>query len=97
MKYLNGILTVIAICLVLITSAVTGIIPSASAKNNTPGTVTVPVNADGSITVKFAPNAVQDVNIREVGGRTTYGEIDVNIEEVDGSSFSRAVPVKADH
>jgi len=94
MKYLNGVLTVIALCLVLLTFAVTGILPTANAKESHPRTVTVPLNADGSISVRMAPGTVQDVNIQEVGGRSTYGKIDVNIEEVDGSSISRSVPVK---
>lgn len=94
MKYLNAVLTVIAFCLVLITFAVTGIIPSANAKDGNPRTVVVPLNPDGSINVKFAPGSVQNVNIQEVGGRSTYGQLDVNIEEVDGSSVSRSVPVK---
>jgi len=94
MKYLNGVLTVIAVCLVLITFAVTGIIPAANAKDNPTRTVTVPLNADGSVNVRLAPGTVQDVNIQGVGGRSTYGKIDVNIEEVDGSSLNRALPVK---
>jgi len=94
MKYLNGVLSIIAVCLLLITCAITGIIPSANAKDNKTRTVTVPLNPDGSINVRLAPGTVQDVNIQEVGGRSTYGKIDVNIEEVDGSSVSRSVPVK---
>lgn len=94
MRYLNGVLTIIAICLVLITFAVTGIIPAANAKGPDKRSVMIPLNADGTITVKMAPGTITDVNIKEVGGRTNYGEIDVNIEEVDGSSVSRAVPVK---
>ncbi|MBL7732087.1 MAG: hypothetical protein JNM88_12975 [Chitinophagaceae bacterium] len=94
MKYLNGVLTLIAACLVLITFAVTGIIPSANAKGTDKKFVTVPLNADGTITVRMAPNSVTDINIKEVGGRSCYGELDVNIEEVDGNSFYNAVPVK---
>jgi len=109
MKYLNGILTVIAACLVLITFAVTGIIPSAKAGEPPTRTVTLPLNPDGSVNVKWAPGTIQDVNIKEingssygkldvnikeVGGSSTYGKINVNIEEVDGSSISRSVPVK---
>jgi len=94
MKYLNGVLTIIAVCLILITFAVTGIIPAANAKDTKPSSVTLPVNADGTITVKLAPGTMQDVNIKEIGGHTTYGKVDVNIEEVDGSSVSRSVPVK---
>lgn len=77
MKYLNGVLTVIAFCLVLITLAVTGLIPSANAEEIKPATVNVPLNADGSINVKL----------------TSSNIIDVNIEEVDGHSLDDAVPV----
>ena len=77
MKYLNAVLTVIAICLVLISLAVTGLIPSANAKETKPATLTVPVNADGSINVKLSNSNI----------------IDVNIEEVDGHSLDDAVPV----
>jgi len=63
MKYLNGVLTVIAICLVLITFAITGVIPSANAKEPNYHSVNVPINTDGSITVKLAKGETMDVNI----------------------------------
>lgn len=77
MKYLNGVLTIIASCLVLITLAITGLIPSANAKDIKPATITMPINADGSINVRL----------------TNLNTIDVNIEEVDGHSLDDAVPV----
>ena len=81
-KYLNGVLTVIAACLLLITLAVTGLIPKANASPN-PGLnekkfVSVPVNQDGSINVKI--NDVMDVNIEEVGGYSTYGKVPVEVK-----------------
>jgi hypothetical protein len=62
-KYLNGVLTIIAVCLILITLAVTGLLPSANAGTATGKYLQVPVNPDGSINVKFSPNDVLDVNI----------------------------------
>jgi len=81
-RYLNGVLTVIAICLVLITLAVTGLIPKANASPNLglneKRFVSVPVNADGSINVKI--NDVMDVNIEEVGGYSTFGKVPVEVK-----------------
>jgi hypothetical protein len=89
MKYLNGVLTVIASCLVLITFAVTGIIPSASAKDSPDKYISVPINPDGSITVRFAKGETMDVNIDEVGGTSQSGStIEVNIEEVRGRNVN---------
>jgi biopolymer transport protein ExbD len=74
MKYLHAVLTVIAVCLVLITFAVTGILPMANARETNPRFVAVPVNADGSITVKFVKEETMDVNIDEVNGKSiTWG------------------------
>jgi hypothetical protein len=70
MKYLHAVLTVIAVCLVLITFAVTGILPKANAREMNPRSVSVPVNADGSITVKFVKGETMDVNIEEVNGKS---------------------------
>jgi len=77
MKYLNAVLTVIATCLVLITLAITGLIPTANAKETKSPTVTIPLNPDGSINVNLSNQNI----------------IDVNIEEVDGHSLDDAVPV----
>ncbi len=67
-KYLNAVLTVIAACLVLITLAVTGIIPSAKA-GNANKQFTLPLNPDGSINVKILHGAEPvDININQVGG-----------------------------
>ena len=81
-KYLNAVLTVIAICLVVITMSVAGFIPTASAKqpiNNK--FMQVPVNKDGSITVKLATGAIA-VNIEEVDGYSILGSsLPVKIKE----------------
>jgi hypothetical protein len=66
-QYLNGILTIIAGCLLIITLSIVGLIPSAIAKNNSPKFMSVPLNPDGSINVKLINNTV-DVNIDEING-----------------------------
>lgn len=97
MKYLHAVLTVIAVCLVVITFAVTGLIPSANARDTNPRFVSVPVNPDGSITVKFIKGQTMDVNIEEINGSSVWGsELPVNIEEVNGHSVSSALPVKVE-
>lgn len=63
LKYLNGILTVIAICLVVIVLAVTGLIPKANAEGTDKKFVSVPLNSDGSINVKFVGDDI-NVNIK---------------------------------
>ncbi|HEX4373408.1 MAG TPA: hypothetical protein VHZ50_08925 [Puia sp.] len=70
-QYLNGVLTIIAGCLLIITLSIVGLIPTASAKNSSQKFVSVPLNSDGSINVKLINNTV-DVNIDEIDG------IDVN-------------------
>ncbi|MBM3417899.1 MAG: hypothetical protein FJY17_03120 [Bacteroidetes bacterium] len=94
MKYLNGVLTVIAVCLILITFAITGVIQKVNAGNTNPHYVSVPVNPDGSINVKFVKGDVMDVNIEEVGGWDTWGTVKVDIAKVDGSSTDNPLPVK---
>ena len=83
-KYLNGVLTVIAICLVLITLAISGLLPKSFASDkptlNEKKYISVPLNADGSINVKVI-NSTMDVNIEEVGGHRTHGTVPVKIEE----------------
>jgi hypothetical protein len=97
MKYLHAVLTMIAVCLVLITFAVTGILPTANANNTNQRFISVPVNPDGSINVKFVKGETIDVNIDEINDRSIWGSeipvsfkspIDVNLKQVDGSSPS---------
>ena len=66
-SYLNGVLTVIAVCLVLLTLSAIGIIPTASA-STTMKNFYVPVNADGSINVRFEQDEQVKVNIEAVAG-----------------------------
>ena len=95
-KYLNGILTVIASCFVLITLAITGILSKAYAGDNlnpnSKKSISIPLNPDGSINVKILNN-VMDVNVEEIGGHSTYGKVPVNIEEVDGYSTNGKIDV----
>ncbi len=71
-KYLNSVLTIIAICLILITFAITGIIPKANANSTSKQYVSLPVNSDGTINVRLKNNTV-DVNIESVNGYDIYG------------------------
>jgi hypothetical protein len=103
MKYLHAVLTVIAVCLVLITFAVTGVLPSALARESNPRFISVPVNADGSINVRFVKGQTMDVNIEEINGSGVWGssipitsssDLDVNIKHISGSSVRYPVEVK---
>lgn len=67
LKYLNGVLTIIAVCLVLLTLSVIGVIPKATASTANKY-ATVPLNADGSINVRIDPQTVMDVNIVQLRG-----------------------------
>ena len=78
LKYLNAVLTVIAFCLVLITLAVTGLIPSAKAGSSSPRML-LPVNPDGSVNVKILRSAEP---------------VDININQVGGYNISNSVPVE---
>ena len=91
--YTKSILTVIAVCLVLIVLNNIDIFPKAYAGQNTPNYGIVPLNEDGSIDVNVkvfdAENVLKvemideiDVNIEEVGGRNVHGgALKVIIEE----------------
>lgn len=94
-KYLNAVLTVIALCLTLITLVVTGLLPTAKA--NPPQDigrfVTVPLNPDGSLNVKLVNSEPMDVNIKEVAGSSS-GKLNVNLEQMSGRSiFNGKLPV----
>ena len=72
-NYTKGTLTVIALCLTFLTLNQIDIIRTAYASeidnNITPLNTNyglVPINEDGSITVKLSPSSVMDVNIEEV-------------------------------
>lgn len=52
----------------------------------------MPINTGGSINVKVV-NEVMDVNIDEVGGISTMGNVPINIEEVGEHNIHRTVLV----
>jgi len=83
LRYLNVVLTVIAINLVLITLAVTGLFPTASAKENGPRYVAVPVNADGTINVNLSQIRGEDIG---------YRALPVDVTKVDGRTI-RSTPL----
>ena len=81
-KYLNMILTVIAFCLCAITASLFGFIPTANGNSRDSHFTTIPVNPDGSISVRWVNNETLDVNIDEINGHSlNYATIPVNIKE----------------
>jgi hypothetical protein len=111
MTYLKIVLTLIAVCLTVLTLDTLNILPKAyatpQATNATPQTYgLVPVNADGSITVKLAPNETLDVNVKSVDGRSLFNgmlpvavnsssnPLEVNLKLIDGRSvYTSYIPV----
>lgn len=86
--YTKAVLTVIAICLTIISLNQVDIIPNAYAvnpKNNLNTNMNyglVPLNADGSIDVNIKSNSsVMNANIQEVGGYSCYSKLPVVIKE----------------
>ncbi|KLT69770.1 MULTISPECIES: hypothetical protein [Flavobacterium] len=99
--YTKFILTVIAICLSILTLKSIDFIPKAyggslKSEDKKPLLNTnyalVPVNSNGTIDVNIKSSSMLDVNVSKV---TTSDELEVNITEVAGSSLLYgAVPVK---
>ncbi|MBI3503007.1 MAG: hypothetical protein HY063_14550 [Bacteroidetes bacterium] len=83
--YTKTVLTVIAGALTIIAFQNEEIFTSANA-GKAAGFISVPVNPDGSINVKFSET--MKVNISEVGGNYIYNSIPINVKELDGSSIS---------
>ena len=100
--YTKTVLTVIAISLSSLTLQNFDLLPKAYA-NNLDNTLNgfdnhyglVPLNEDGSITVKISATNELDVNII---GIDTSDELDVNIDEVGGGyiSYGGPIPVEID-
>jgi hypothetical protein len=95
--YSKTILTIIAICLVIIVVKQVDIIPNAHAENSAnivydPNYRLIKTNADGTIDVniKSASSSI-DVNLVKV---KTYDPVDVNIKKVAGNTCYDAIPVK---
>jgi hypothetical protein len=90
--YTKGVLSIIAVALVILVIQNTKIVNEARAeKSNFNNFATVPVNADGSINVKLIND--MDVNIHSIGGSSVYGYLPINLKEIGGSSFYGAVPI----
>ena len=104
--YTKTLLTVIAICLTIITVRDLEIIPKAHANTTTnlAGYTMVPLNKDGSITVRLSNTDIIDVNIKEIStydklrvdlhSISTNDELDINIDEIGGGWVSSGGPVK---
>ncbi len=95
------VLTVIAVNLTILTIKNLDIIPQAHANgpSNTLGLSPnvnyglVPLNADGTISVKLSASNKIDVNIV---GVNTKDELDVNIDEIGGGYVSRGGPISVE-
>jgi hypothetical protein len=96
--YTKSMLTVIAICLTIITINQLNLFPKAYAAESTnisSGAIygLVPLNEDGSITVKLSSYDEIDVNIV---GVSTSDELDVNIDEIGGGWVSHGGPISVE-
>lgn len=65
-NYTKGVLTVIAVSLLLIVSKEFKLIPSANAAEPQSKFATVPLNQDGSINVRIAADEIVDVQLRGI-------------------------------
>ncbi|WP_194852460.1 hypothetical protein [Nonlabens antarcticus] len=83
--FTKSILAVIALNLSVI--SVSTLFPAAERSVNT---AFVPVNEDGSITVRLSNTETLDVNISRI---STMDELDVNIEEIGGGFLSHGGPI----
>lgn len=98
-RYTKTVLTVIAACLVINTLKEIDILPKAYAADKltlpapAPNYAVVPLNPDGSITVKNVNTTPTDVNI--VGIRTSDElDVNVNLEKIGGYSTYGEIAVK---
>ncbi|WP_024770633.1 hypothetical protein [Aquimarina macrocephali] len=103
--YTKSIITIIAICLVIIVIRDIDIIPKAYANNVPPTNYgLLPINDDGSITVRLSNTDEIDVNIKNIDTYdklkidlstiSTQDELDINIDEIGGSYVSSGGPIK---
>lgn len=95
--YTKVVLTIIATCLTVLTLQQIDLIPKAYASNNENTNNLlygnygmVPLNEDGSITVKLSSSSEIDVNIT---GVQTSEELNINIDEIGGSFVSSGGPI----
>jgi len=108
--YTKAMLTLVAACLMLLTIHQLDLIPKAYAKE--PGISAVfpggnfgliPLNEDGSITVRVVAGDELDVNIAgistsdelevDISAISTSDELDVNLDEIGGRFLSSGGPV----
>lgn len=105
--YTKFITTIIAICLVIIVIRDTDIIPKAHANTSSSTNYgIVPINDDGSITVRLSNANEIDVNIKSIDTYdklkvdltdiSTRDELDINIDEIGGSYVSSGGPIKVE-
>ena len=80
--YTKAMLTVIAVCLVLLVVKDQSLFPIAKAGYNSPGFI--PLNEDGSINVKLSGYDEMDVVIK---GIETYDQLKVNLTDVNTSDM----------
>ena len=80
-RYLKVVLTVIAVCLVMLTLQNMNLIPKAQAEGPlplVPNYALVPLSGDGTVEVKIKSiDDVLDVNIQKVGGNNCYQGVPV--------------------
>ena len=102
-KFTKVVLTVIAVNLTLLTVKNLDIIPKAYANESTSKVKftpsmnygLVPLNDDGSITVKLSSYDEIDVNITNITNISTYDNLKIVVDEVAPYAFSYCtVPVK---
>lgn len=91
--YTKFMLTIIAACLLALTLRGRQLLPSVQAgpvagKNMSYGVV--PLNEDGSITVRLSDHDQINVNIADI---TTSDELDINIDEIGGGYVSNGGPI----
>jgi hypothetical protein len=91
-RYTRVMLTLIAACLCILTFQQVSIIPKlqASGPDVTSNYALVPVNEDGSITVRLSAGEELDVNITDI---STSDELNVNIDEIGGGWVSHGGPI----
>lgn len=84
--YTKTILTIIAGALILIAFQNADFVPTANASKANPALLSVPVNPDGSLNVKFSETL--KVDVAQVGGNYVSGTLPINMKEINGSSIS---------
>lgn len=96
-NYTKSVLTVIAVCLTILTINQLNLFPQVYAGESAKRTFIpgakyglVPINEDGSISVKLSSYNEIDVNIV---GIDTSDELDVNIDEIGGAFVSHGQPI----